>query len=153
MNCPICGEADVRFVHHGGDAYGRTAPSEEGTITLSCRCSMLMATWMEAGGEEPPCPRCSAPTQGTHLTPPDEGYVVGCTKCRWPQALTFADVRVKGTPIGKVTSFTPTDRRVEPIRQLNLDLGAILPGKYKGSLTITIQNPDAAPIRDAKETP
>ena len=52
-NCPICGEKNVRYVHHGGDAHGRTEAAPEGTITLSCRCSMPEGRWLDAGGAVP----------------------------------------------------------------------------------------------------
>lgn len=30
------------------------------------------------------CPRCSAPTQTTPLTPPDDDVAYGCSRCTWP---------------------------------------------------------------------
>ena len=50
--CPICDQM-VWYVHDGGDAYNAIEEAPEGTVTLSCRCSMPRERWERALAGEP----------------------------------------------------------------------------------------------------
>jgi len=75
--CPVCGTRGVKYVHEDGDAYGRTELAPEGTVTLSCRCSVHRDEWLKAGGIIPPETGCEGdPAPGKRDNPADEPCIV-----------------------------------------------------------------------------